>query len=115
MALRLYHNLDGSTGVDVELVAPGSGVRNIGSIVISNTSTSAIASISLKLYNDTTKETFQLQAKASIPVGVTMIIDDESLLGFDNSRRGFGLYAFIGASTECDVLINLKSVTTSNI
>jgi hypothetical protein len=103
---KLYHNVTGSTGVDVELLPAGSNVGRIGSIVVTNTSSSVISIIGLRLYNDTTQETFQIQAKVTLPVGVTLIIDDQALLNFDNSRKGFGLFAFVSNNTECDILIN---------
>ena len=103
---QLYHNVTGSTGVDVELLPAGSNVGRIGSICVTNTSSSVISVVGLRLYNDTTQETYQIQAKVTIPVGVTMIIDDQALLNFDNSRKGFGLFAFVASNTECDILIN---------
>jgi hypothetical protein len=103
---NLYYNVTGSTGVDVELLPAGSNVGRVGSICVTNTSSSVISTVGLRLYNDTTQETYQIQAKVTIPVGVTMIIDDQALLNFDNSRKGFGLFAFVGSDTECDILIN---------
>jgi len=35
-----------------------------------------------------------------------LLIDDQALLRFDNSRRGFGLFAFVASDTVCDILIN---------
>ena len=40
MAATLFHNITGSSGVDVELLAPGDGVNNI--LIISSGSTSPI-------------------------------------------------------------------------
>ena len=103
---KLYHNLTASTGREVELLPAGSNVGRIGSISITNTSDSVVSTIGLRLYKDATGETFQIQAKVTLPVGVTLIIDDQALLNFDNSRKGFGLFAFVGSDTECDILIN---------
>ena len=100
----IYHNVTGSTGTDVELIAAGANVGQIGSIT--NTSTSVEASAGLKLYRDSDGSTFQMIAKVTIPVGVTLLIDDQALLRFDNSRRGFGLFAFVASDTVCDILIN---------
>ena len=49
---RIYHNVTGSTGTDVELIAAGTNVGQIESIAITNTSTSVEASAGLKLYKD---------------------------------------------------------------
>tara|TARA_R100001224_G_scaffold77731_1_gene48245 strand:+ start:588 stop:914 length:327 start_codon:yes stop_codon:yes gene_type:complete len=106
MASKRYHNIDGSTSEYVELLPAGSSIDNISSISISNTSNSNNTSISLNLYNDARQETFQLLSKITIPVGVTFILDDLALLNFNNSRRGFGLFANVSSSTTCDVLIN---------
>jgi len=103
---NIYHNVTGSTGLDVELIAAGSNVKQIGSIAITNTSTSVEASAGLKLYKDSDGSTFQMIAQIAIPVGVTLIIDDQALLQFDNSRRGFGLFASVASDTVCDILIN---------
>jgi len=102
----IYHNVTGSTGTDVELIAAGTNVGQIESIAITNTSTSVEASAGLKLYKDSDGSTFQMIAKVTIPVGVTLLIDDQALLRFDNSRRGFGLFAFVDSDTVCDILIN---------
>ena len=103
---KLYHNVTGSTGVEVELLPAGSNVGRIGSICVTNSSSSVISTVGFRLYKDATSETFQIQAKAVIRVGVTMIIDDQALLNFDNSRKGFGLFAVVGSDTVCDILIN---------
>ena len=103
---NIYHNVTGSTGTDVELLAAGTHVGQIGSIAITNTSASVEASVGLKLYKDSDGTTFQMIAKIAIPVGVTLLIDDQSLLRFDNSTRGFGLFAFVDSDTVCDILIN---------
>ena len=104
---KLYHNLTASTGREVELLPAGSNVGRIGSISIANTSDSVVSTIGLRLYKDATGETFQIQAKSTIPIGVTLIVDDQALLSFDNSRKGFGLFANFGDDNSvCDVLIN---------
>ena len=103
---QLYHNVTGSTGVEVELLPAGSNVGRIGSIVVTNTSSSVVSVVGLRLYKDATGETFQIQAKVTLPVGVTLIIDDQALLNFDNSRKGFGLFASVSSDAECDILIN---------
>mgnify|MGYP003317562569 CR=1 FL=1 len=102
----IYHNVTGSTGLDVELIAAGLNVASIGSIAITNTSSSVEASVSIKLFKDSDGSTFQMISNVAIPVGTTLILDDQSLLRFDNSRRGFGLFASVASDTVCDILIN---------
>ncbi len=106
MSQKKYHNIDGSSSLYAELLPAGSGFGDIKSISISNTSNTNNTLIALNLYNDSRQETFQLLSKVTIPTGVTMIIDDQGLLSFDNSRKGFGLFAEVDSNTTCDVLIN---------
>ena len=47
MAFVAYHKITGSTGVDVELLAPGAGVNNLRSIMITNVHATADATVSL--------------------------------------------------------------------
>ena len=47
MAFTPYHNITGSTGVDVELIAPNEGVGSISSILITNTHATADATVTL--------------------------------------------------------------------
>ena len=59
MAATLFHNVTGSTGVDVELLAPGDGVNNIRSITITNIHDTANATVALRIYRDATAKTFK--------------------------------------------------------
>ena len=106
MAATLFHNITGSSGVDVELLAPGDGVNNIQSITITNTHDTSSATVSLKLYSDTTAKTFVILGKTNLPNGATLLLDNPSHLNFDNSNSGFGLYANVGSSDTVDILIN---------
>jgi len=106
MAATLFHNVTGSSGVDVELLAPGDGVNNIQSITITNTHESSDAIVSLKLYSDTTAKTFVILGKTSLPNGATLLLDNASHLNFDNSNSGFGLYANVASGDTVDILIN---------
>ena len=47
MAFTAYHNVTGSTGVNIELIAVGEGISSINSIVIANTHATADATVSL--------------------------------------------------------------------
>ena len=63
MAATLFHNVTGSTGVDVELLAPGDGVNNIRSITITNIHDTANATVALRIYRDATAKTFFILGK----------------------------------------------------
>ena len=105
-----YHNITGSSGVDNELLVPGDDVSSIKSIVITNTHTTAAAQISLFIQDDPetgATSTFKLVNKISIPSGITLLLDNSSMLSFDNSSSGYGLYMNVGAADTIDVSINI--------
>ena len=108
---QLKHN-GVDTGEDIELLFPGDGVKVINSILITNTHT-ADATIDLFIQDSplaSASKTFYLIKSVSIPVGTSLLLNDSSMLSFDNSSTtSFGLYATIGAtdgSQLVDILIN---------
>jgi hypothetical protein len=78
--------------------------------VITNTRDSATdATVSLFLQNDPdtgASSTFEMLHKVQIPQKVTLLLDESSMLSFDNSAKGFGLQLQCGSSDTLDVLIN---------
>ena len=52
MAFTAYHNITGSTGVNIELIAPGENSGEINTITIANTHITADATVSLFIQND---------------------------------------------------------------
>ena len=110
MAFTAYHNITGSTGVDIELLAPGDEGGNIRSIVIANTHATADATVSLFIQNDPetgTTSTFKMLSTVAIPSDTTLLLDDSSMLSFDNGSDGYGLYLTVGGSDTLDVSINI--------
>ena len=110
MAFTAYHNITGSTGVDVELIAPGKNVGTIKSIVIANTHATADATITLFIENDPTAAAasiFKILSTIAIPSDTSLILDNSSVLSFDNSANGYGLYITVGDSDTLDVMINI--------
>ena len=110
MAFTPYHNITGSTGVDVELIAPGENVGEIRSIMIANTHATADATVSLFIQNDPTAaavSTFYILSTVAIPSDTSLLLDNSSVLSFDNSSNGYGLYLKVGSSDTLDVLINI--------
>ena len=108
---QLKHN-GVDTGEDIELLFPGDGVKVINSILITNTHTAA-ATIDLFIQDSPSSaasKTFYLIKNVSILVGASLLLDNPSMLSFDNSSTtSFGLYATIGAtdgSQLVDILIN---------
>ena len=110
MAFTAYHNITGSTGVDVELIAPGEKIGEIKSIVIANTHVTADATVSLFIRNNpivATASTFYIISTVAIPSETSLILDDSSILSFSNSSTGYGLYITVGSSDTLDVMINI--------
>jgi len=109
MAFTPYHNITGSTGVNVELIAPGENIGVIRSIVIANTHATADATVSLFIQNDPTAaatSTFYIISTVAIPSDTSLLLDNSSVLSFDNSSDGYGLYLKVGSSDTLDVMIN---------
>ena len=102
MAFTAYHNITGSTGVDVELIAPGENVGTIKSIMVTNTHATADATVTLFIENDPTA------AAASIfKILSTVAIPSDTSLLLDNSSNGYGLYVTVGSSDTLDIMINV--------
>ena len=110
MAFTAYHNITGSTGVDVELIAPGENIGTIKSIVIANTHATADATVTLFIEDDPTAaaaSVFKILSTVAIPSDTSLILDNNSVLSFDNSNAGYGLYLTVGSSDTLDVMINI--------
>lgn len=107
MAFVPYHNVSGSTGVDVELIAPNSGVGNIRSILITNTHASAAATVTLFLEDDPTAAAasiYKILSLKTIARNDYLLLDNESMINFDNNT--YGLYVTVGSSDTLDIMIN---------
>lgn len=108
MAFSLYHNISGSSGVDKELIPPGENVDNISSILITNTHATANATVSLFIQSNPVSaaaNTFYILSTVAIPSDTSLLLDNKSILLFDNSLRGYGLYMTVGSSDTIDVMI----------
>jgi hypothetical protein len=110
MAFTAYHNITGSTGVNIELIAPGLDAGSINSIVIANTHDTADATVSLFIQDDPisgTTNTFYILSTVAIPSDTSLLLDNKSMLSFDNiSSSAYGLYLTVGSSDTLDVMIN---------
>ena len=110
MAFTPRHNITGSTGVNIELLAPGDNVENIKSILLTNTHATADATVTLYIQDDPTTgatSTFKLISTVAIPSDTALLLDDASMLTFENDEDGFGLYLTVGSSDTLDVFINV--------
>ena len=109
MAFTAYHNITGSTGVDVELIAPSENVGTIKSIMVTNTHATADATVTLFIEDDPTAAAasiFKILSTVAIPSDTSLLLDNSSVLSFDNSSNGYGLYLTVGSSDTLDVMIN---------
>jgi len=110
MAFTAYHNITGSTGINIELIAPGEEVDAVKSITIANTHATADATVSLFIQNDPvtgTTSTFYMFKTVAIPSDTSLLLDNSNMLSFNNGEEGFGLYLTVGASDTLDVLIKV--------
>ncbi len=108
MAFTPYHNITGSTGVDVELLKPGDGASNIKSILITNIHATADATVSLFIQDNPTAaaaSTFYMLSTVAIPSDTSLLLDNNSMLSFNNNTNGYGLYMTVGSSDTLNVLI----------
>ena len=109
MAFTPYHNITGSTGINIELIAPGEKAGVIRSIMITNTHATADATVSLFIQDDptaATASTFYILSTVAIPSDTSLLLDNSTVLSFDNSSNGYGLYLTVGGSDTLDVMIN---------
>ena len=108
MAFTAYHNITGSSGVDIELLAPGDGANDIKSILIANIHATADATVSLFIQDDptaATTSTFYMLSTVAIPSDTSLLLDSNDMLSFDNELSGYGLYLTVGGSDTLDVMI----------
>ena len=106
MAFTAYHNITGSTGINVELIAPGNDINNIKSIVITNTHATADATVSLFIQNDPevgATNTYNIIHTIAIPADSSLFLDDSSMFIFPSD---YGLYITVGSSDTVDVIIS---------
>ena len=104
----LYHNIVGSTTLDNELLAPGAGITGIRSITITNTHATDTNTFGLSIQDapdSGASSTFKILHKIAIPPNCTLLLDDSSMLRFDNTK--YGLYAGVISGATFDVLINV--------
>ena len=106
MSLSREHSIAGTSAVTTRLIKRGSNANDIKSIMLTNTKASGSVTVSLFLQDDTgdVVKTFSILKNSEIPENFSLLLDDQSLLRFDNSV--FGLFITIGGSDTLDVLIN---------
>ena len=109
MAFTPYHNITGSTGVDVQLIAPGDNNLGISSIYITNKNQAGTpATVSLFIQDQpaagTATSKFTLLHEIQMVGGTSLLLDDKSLLSYDGIR--YGLYTTVATDANVDIFIN---------
>ena len=107
MAITRFYNITGSSGVTVELLAPGANNPSIKSVLFTNTHASNNATITLFIQDDPasgTTSTFNILHTVSIPASTSLSFDTPTLAKYP---YGYGLYITVGSSDTLDVLLNL--------
>ena len=100
-----FYNITGSTGVTVELVAPGVD-NNIKSVLLTNVHATADATVTLFIQDDpisSSTSTYNLIYTIAIPSGTSLLLDESSMFRFDEK---YGLYIAVGATDTVDVIIS---------
>ena len=110
MAFTGYHNIVGSNGVHVELLAPGDNGGNIKSIMLTNIHASIDATVSLSLVklsssSITSSETYYILHTIAIPADTSLLLDNSDILTFNNAISGYSLFITVGGSDKVDVII----------
>ena len=107
MAFTGYHNILGATAVDQEHLAVGD-TEKIKNILLTNvhTATVTVSLFIVKISQDLkAQEAYYMLKSVSIPVGVSLLLDDSDMVSFNNSASGYALYITLGSSDKVDVII----------
>ena len=103
--MSTFHNITGSTGVTVELLAPDTAT-NIKSILLTNVHATADATVTLFIQDDPesgTTSTYNILSTIAIPSDTALFLDNPSMFRFGSI---YGLYITVGSSDTVDVMIN---------
>ena len=109
MAFTGYHNVTGSTGVHVELLAPGDNAGDVKSIMLTNIHATADATVSLSIAklsssSITSAETYYILHTIAIPADTSLVLEGADI---PTIPAQFGTYITVGSSDTVDVLINI--------
>ena len=111
MAFTPYHNIIGSNGIHVELLAPGDNVNQIKSIMLTNIHASNDATVSLSIVklsdysSRNASETYYIIHTVAIPADTSLLLDNSDILTFNNSANGYSLFLTVGSSDTINVII----------
>jgi len=106
MAFVPFHSIDSSTdGTEIELIAAGENVSSIKSVLLTNTDSHDL-NVSLYVQDSQTGNKFFMLHLVSLPQAMSLLLDSNDMLAFNNSSSGFSLNLGLGGATDTiDVLI----------
>ena len=106
MAFVPFHSIDSSTdGTEIELIAAGENVSSIKSVLLTNTDSHDL-NVSLYVQDSQTGNKFFMLHLVSLPQKMSLLLDRDDMLAFNNSSSGFSLNLGLGGATDTiDVLI----------
>jgi len=100
MPFKAYHNINTATdGVDVELIPVGDNASSVKSILLTNIDSAAITA-SLYIQDSATGDKHYMLYGTSLPVGASLLLDSDDMLGFNNSLSGYSLNISMGSATD---------------
>ena len=103
MAFTAFHNINTATdGTDVQLINYGERV-SLKSLLLTNIDSAAITA-SLYLQDFSTGTKYYLLYEVSLPVGASLLLDNEDMLSFNNRPGGYTLNILLGSTSD---LINV--------
>ena len=104
MAFTAFHDINSATdGQEVELIAVGDNASNIKSILLTNVDSAAIT-VDLFMQDSSTNTRYHLLYNVSLPVGASLLLDNDDMLAFNNSATGLSLNLKLGSTSD---LINV--------
>ena len=100
MAFTAYHNINTATdGVNIQLIAVGENTNSIKSILLTNIDNAAITA-DLYIQDSSTDTKYYFLYNTSLPVGASLLLDSNDMLGFDNSLSGYSLDLTMGSTSD---------------
>ena len=103
MAFTAFHNINTATdGTDVQLINYGERV-SLKSLLLTNIDSAAITA-SLYLQDFSTGTKYYLLYEVSLPVGASLLLDNDDMLKFNNNSTGYSLNLTMGSASD---LINI--------
>tara|TARA_R100001509_G_C4695807_1_gene158373 strand:+ start:36 stop:362 length:327 start_codon:yes stop_codon:yes gene_type:complete len=104
MAFTPFHNINTATdGQEVQLIALGDTITPLKSILLTNIDSAAITA-SLYIQDSATGTKYYLLYEVSLPVGASLLLDNEDMLSFNNRPGGYTLNILLGSTSD---LINV--------